>query len=190
MGLERMASVVQQVWSNYDTDLFAPIHDRMREVLGHDPEAFEAERFSYQVIADHSRAVTFLDRRRGAALQRGPRLRPPPDPAPRGPPRPAARAARAVPARDRRGRHRPDGRRLPAPGRATRDDPRRDPARGAAVRPDARCRHRPARGGAHPAHLGGARSSGGARRRSRTMRRCCPATSPSGCTTRTASRST
>jgi alanyl-tRNA synthetase len=32
----------------------------MRELLGHDPEAFEAERFSYQVIADHSRAVTFL----------------------------------------------------------------------------------------------------------------------------------
>jgi alanyl-tRNA synthetase len=32
----------------------------MRELLGHDPEAFEQERFSYQVIADHSRAVTFL----------------------------------------------------------------------------------------------------------------------------------
>ena len=46
--------------SNYDTDLFTPIHARMRELLGHDPDAFEAERFSYQVIADHSRAVTFL----------------------------------------------------------------------------------------------------------------------------------
>ena len=60
MGLERLASVVQQVPSNYDTDLFAPIHARMRELLGHDPDAFETERFSYQVIADHSRAVTFL----------------------------------------------------------------------------------------------------------------------------------
>ncbi len=60
MGLERVASVLQQVPSNYDTDLFAPIHERMRELLGHDPEAFEAERFSFQVIADHSRAVTFL----------------------------------------------------------------------------------------------------------------------------------
>jgi alanyl-tRNA synthetase len=60
MGLERLASVVQQVPSNYDTDLFAPIHARMRELLGHDPDEFEAERFSYQVIADHSRAVTFL----------------------------------------------------------------------------------------------------------------------------------
>jgi alanyl-tRNA synthetase len=60
MGLERVAAVLQQVPSNYDTDLFAPIHARMRELLGHDPDAFEAERFSYQVIADHSRAITFL----------------------------------------------------------------------------------------------------------------------------------
>jgi alanyl-tRNA synthetase len=60
MGLERLASVIQGVPSNYDTDLFAPIHARMRELLGHDPDAFEAERFSYQVIADHSRAAAFL----------------------------------------------------------------------------------------------------------------------------------
>jgi len=60
LGLERLASVLQQVATNYDTDLFAPIHARMRELLGHDPGDFEAERFSYQVIADHSRAVTFL----------------------------------------------------------------------------------------------------------------------------------
>ena len=60
MGLERLTSVVQQVPSNYDTDLFAAIHERMRELFGHDPDSFEAERFSYQVIADHSRATTFL----------------------------------------------------------------------------------------------------------------------------------
>jgi alanyl-tRNA synthetase len=60
MGLERLASVVQQVPSNYDTDAFTAIHERMRELLGHDPDDMEAERFSYQVIADHSRAVTFL----------------------------------------------------------------------------------------------------------------------------------
>jgi alanyl-tRNA synthetase len=60
MGLERVASVSQGVLSNYDTDLFAPIHARLRELFGHDPEAFEQERFSYQVIADHSRAMTFL----------------------------------------------------------------------------------------------------------------------------------
>ncbi len=60
MGLERIASVVQGVTSNYDTDLFAPIHAKMRELLGSDPDEFEASRFSYQVIADHARAVTFL----------------------------------------------------------------------------------------------------------------------------------
>ena len=60
MGLERITSVVQGVTSNYDTDLFAGIHERMRTLLGSDPDTFEAQRFSYQVIADHSRAVTFL----------------------------------------------------------------------------------------------------------------------------------
>jgi alanyl-tRNA synthetase len=60
MGLDRMTSVIQQVSTNYDTDLFKPIHTAMRDLLGHDPDSFEAERFSYQVIADHSRAVTFL----------------------------------------------------------------------------------------------------------------------------------
>src|SRR5258708_24075591 len=60
MSLERLAGVLQQVPSNFDTDLFVPIHARMRELMGHDPEAFEAERFSYQVIADHARAVVFL----------------------------------------------------------------------------------------------------------------------------------
>ncbi len=60
LGLERLASALQQVPSNFDTDLFLPIHARMRELLGHDPDAFEQERFSYQVIADHSRAATFL----------------------------------------------------------------------------------------------------------------------------------
>ena len=60
MGLERLASVLQDVPSDYDIDLFVPIHQRLRELLGHDPDAFEGQRFSYQVIADHSRAITFL----------------------------------------------------------------------------------------------------------------------------------
>jgi alanyl-tRNA synthetase len=60
LGLERLATVLQGVLSNYDTDLFTPIHATLRRLLGHDPEVFEAERFSYQVIADHSRAMIFL----------------------------------------------------------------------------------------------------------------------------------
>ena len=60
MGLERLASVSQQVLSNYDTDLFLPIHETMRAITRHSRAEFDAQRFSYQVIADHARAVTFL----------------------------------------------------------------------------------------------------------------------------------
>ncbi|MGH2417607.1 MAG: alanine--tRNA ligase [Candidatus Limnocylindria bacterium] len=60
MGLERMASALQGVDSNFRTDLFAPIIDRLAEFIGHDPETVESERFSYQVVADHSRAMSFL----------------------------------------------------------------------------------------------------------------------------------
>jgi alanyl-tRNA synthetase len=60
MGLERITSVVQGVDSNYRTDLFVPIIQRLAEFIGHDPDTVESERFSYQVVADHSRAMTFL----------------------------------------------------------------------------------------------------------------------------------
>jgi len=59
-GLERLASVIQGVDSNYRTDLFVPIIERLAQLIGHDPETVESERFSYQVVADHSRAMTFL----------------------------------------------------------------------------------------------------------------------------------
>lgn len=59
-GLERLASVIQGVDSNYRTDLFVPIIERLAQFIGHDPETVESERFSYQVVADHSRAMTFL----------------------------------------------------------------------------------------------------------------------------------
>jgi alanyl-tRNA synthetase len=60
MGLERMASAIQGVDSNYRTDLFVPIIERLAAFIGHDPDTVESERFSYQVVADHSRAMTFL----------------------------------------------------------------------------------------------------------------------------------
>ena len=94
--------------------------------------------------------------RRRAPVQRGPRLRPAPDHAPRHPPRAAPRPPRAVPGRDREGRHRHDGGRLSAPRRASRGDPGRHRARGAPVQPHPRGRRRPPRGGAHPADVGGA----------------------------------
>jgi alanyl-tRNA synthetase len=59
-GLERLTSVIQGVDSNYRTDLFVPIIERLAAFIGHDPDTVESERFSYQVVADHSRAMTFL----------------------------------------------------------------------------------------------------------------------------------
>jgi alanyl-tRNA synthetase len=60
MGLERISAVLQGVISNYDTDLFTPIMDRVQEMLGHSDAEREANIVGYRVIADHGRAVTFL----------------------------------------------------------------------------------------------------------------------------------
>jgi alanyl-tRNA synthetase len=60
MGLERIASVLQDKRSNYDTDLFVPILEaaarRADASYGRDPETD----FSLRVIADHARAFCFL----------------------------------------------------------------------------------------------------------------------------------
>jgi alanyl-tRNA synthetase len=66
MGLERVTAVLQNVVSNYDTDLFVPLLKRAAELCGVDAkkeEAFEEGRggaASLRVIADHVRATTFL----------------------------------------------------------------------------------------------------------------------------------
>jgi len=46
--------------SNYKTDLFTPIMDRVQQLLGHTDEERERHIVGYRVIADHARAVTFL----------------------------------------------------------------------------------------------------------------------------------
>jgi alanyl-tRNA synthetase len=67
MGLERVTAVLQGVISNYETDLFTPLIKRAAELTGtsflaelgreiHDRSAAA----SFFVIADHSRAATFL----------------------------------------------------------------------------------------------------------------------------------
>src|SRR5690348_2053409 len=75
MGLERVAAVLQGVISNYETDLFTPLIKRAEELTGTKAaelrsagqpgaavptEASHKSAASLRVIADHSRAATFL----------------------------------------------------------------------------------------------------------------------------------
>src|SRR4029079_8498639 len=66
MGLERVASVLQGVISNYDTDLFVPLIKRAAELTGTslkkelEKETHANSAASLRVVADHSRAATFL----------------------------------------------------------------------------------------------------------------------------------
>jgi alanyl-tRNA synthetase len=78
MGLERIACVLQNVLSNYQTDLFLPLIARARELTSrHDSRADSEEQLtadslkriagsdekvaaSLRIIADHARAATFL----------------------------------------------------------------------------------------------------------------------------------
>jgi len=60
MGLERLTAVIQGVKSNYDTDLFAPIIRFVEKTSGKTYGQNADNDVSIRVIADHSRAVTFL----------------------------------------------------------------------------------------------------------------------------------
>jgi alanyl-tRNA synthetase len=60
MGLERLAAVIQGVQSNYECDLFKGIIDFIEKLTGRKFKESEEDDVSIQVIADHSRAVTFL----------------------------------------------------------------------------------------------------------------------------------
>jgi alanyl-tRNA synthetase len=58
-GLERIASVLQNVPSNFDTDLFQPIIAQAVEIVGR-PYDRGPSGAAYRVLADHARAVAFL----------------------------------------------------------------------------------------------------------------------------------
>ena len=60
LGLERTAAVLQGVSSNYHTDLFLPLLERVAHVVGRAYDAGRPESVSYRVLADHARAVAFL----------------------------------------------------------------------------------------------------------------------------------
>ena len=59
-GLERIAAVLQGVQSNYHTDVFTPLLDRVGEVVGRAYDPADDRAVSYRVMADHARAVAFL----------------------------------------------------------------------------------------------------------------------------------
>ncbi len=60
MGLERIASILQNVPSNFETDLIRPIISFVEEISGESYEKDENVKTSMRVIADHARASTFL----------------------------------------------------------------------------------------------------------------------------------
>ncbi|HIJ79752.1 MAG: alanine--tRNA ligase [Desulfobulbaceae bacterium] len=60
MGLERIAAVLQGKFNNYDSDLFTPIIDKIAETAGVEYGREKGTDTALRVIADHSRATTFL----------------------------------------------------------------------------------------------------------------------------------
>ncbi|MEJ5173223.1 MAG: alanine--tRNA ligase [Hydrogenothermaceae bacterium] len=60
MGLERIASVMQGVDSNFETDLFKPIISFCEDISSKEYGKDERDDVAMRVIADHLRAMTFL----------------------------------------------------------------------------------------------------------------------------------
>ena len=60
MGLERLSAVCQNVKSNFESDLFQPIIKQISALAGVPYHKDAQTDISYQVIADHLRAMTFL----------------------------------------------------------------------------------------------------------------------------------
>ncbi len=60
MGLERVISVLQNVPTNYDTDLFVPIMETVGRLSGRKRHESDRVEVAMKVIADHSRATAFL----------------------------------------------------------------------------------------------------------------------------------
>ena len=59
MGLERIVSVIQDVPTNYETDLFMPIIRRIEDISGCVYGKSAEQDTAFKVIADHIRTVTF-----------------------------------------------------------------------------------------------------------------------------------
>ena len=60
MGLERVAAIMQGVPSAYETDLLAPIRERVERLAGKTYGADADDDFAIRVVAEHARAAAFL----------------------------------------------------------------------------------------------------------------------------------
>src|ERR687893_458494 len=60
LGLERTVAVVQNVRSVYETDLYTPVFERIRQTSGATLGASEETDRALYVLADHARAMAFL----------------------------------------------------------------------------------------------------------------------------------
>jgi len=60
LGLERMVSIIQDVPTNYDTDLIRPIIEKAEELAEMSINTSRETEVAMKVIADHSRAAAFL----------------------------------------------------------------------------------------------------------------------------------
>ncbi|MEE4363822.1 MAG: alanine--tRNA ligase [Desulfotignum sp.] len=60
LGLERIISVLQDVPTNFDTDLFVPIMEKVGQLSGRKRGESDQVEVAMKVIADHSRAAAFL----------------------------------------------------------------------------------------------------------------------------------
>ncbi|SLM30318.1 alanyl-tRNA synthetase [Desulfamplus magnetovallimortis] len=60
LGLERIVSVLQNVPTNYETDLFIPIMEKVELLSGKKKSDSRETEVAMKVIADHSRAAAFL----------------------------------------------------------------------------------------------------------------------------------
>src|SRR5690606_17536491 len=59
MGFERLCMVLQGKQSNYDTDVFTPLIQKMESITGTTYSKKEETDIAIRVIADHVRAVSF-----------------------------------------------------------------------------------------------------------------------------------
>ena len=177
MGLDRMAAILQDVPSVFETDLVRPLIDLAEELSG---RSLRRGRRGHPGDADRRRPLArrrLPDRRRRRPLQRGPRLHPAPDHAPGDPAGPHARPRGALAGPLRRA---DDRDRWARPTPSWRPSARRSPA-GSATRRRASA----ARWSAAPSC-----SSGWSPRRRRRRPRGSTPPTPSSCTTPTASPTT